>query len=62
MDEYLAGQLMVPLAMAGGGSFSCESVSLHARTNAAVIEAFLPARFTFSARDRHHLCEVETYL
>jgi RNA 3'-terminal phosphate cyclase (ATP) len=62
VDEYLADQLMIPLALAGGGSFSCESVSQHATTNAAVIEAFLPVRFAFTAQDRHHLCRVQTYL
>jgi len=60
VDEYLADQLMLPLALAGAGSFTCESVSLHARTNAEVIERFLPVRFQFEARAHHHLCSVTT--
>jgi RNA 3'-terminal phosphate cyclase (ATP) len=58
LDEYLADQLMLPLALAGGGSFSCESVSLHARTNATVIERFLPVRFEFKQAGTRHLCSV----
>jgi RNA 3'-terminal phosphate cyclase (ATP) len=60
VDEYLADQLMLPLALAGAGSFTCESVSLHAQTNAEVIERFLPVQFQFKARDHHHLCSVTT--
>lgn len=49
--EYLGDQLMVPLALAGGGGFTVDEVSLHARTNAQVIETFLPVRFGFERRD-----------
>lgn len=41
VGEYLADQLMIPLALAGGGSFRAVKASLHARTNAAVIGRFL---------------------
>jgi RNA 3'-terminal phosphate cyclase (ATP) len=47
VGEYLADQLMLPLALAGGGSYLATVISEHARTNAAVIEAFLPLRFAF---------------
>jgi len=49
--EYLADQMMLPLALAGGGGFTLDEVSTHARTNAQVIEAFLPVRFTFDRQD-----------
>jgi RNA 3'-terminal phosphate cyclase (ATP) len=42
IDEYLADQILVPLALAGGGAFVTVAPSAHALTNAAVIEAFLP--------------------
>lgn len=47
VSEYLGDQLMLPLALAGGGGFTVDEVSMHARTNAEVIERFLPVRFEF---------------
>src|SRR6266481_6919383 len=37
--------LHVPLALAGGGSFTAEKLNLHARTNIDVITKFLPVKF-----------------
>jgi len=48
VGEHLADQLMLPLALFGG-AFRTGPLSLHARTNLAVIERFLPGRVT--ARD-----------
>ena len=48
VDEYLADQLMVPLALGGGGSFTLDKLSQHARTNADIIARFLPVTFAFS--------------
>lgn len=42
--RHLADQLMLPLAMAGGGEFETGPLSRHSETNAAVIESFLPVR------------------
>jgi RNA 3'-terminal phosphate cyclase (ATP) len=39
--EYLADQLMVPLAVAGGGSFTTLPLSQHAAANMEVIRRFL---------------------
>jgi RNA 3'-terminal phosphate cyclase (ATP) len=55
--EYLADQMMLPLAMAGGG-FTLDEVSMHARTNAQVIETFLPVRFSFERQDGLDSCTV----
>jgi RNA 3'-terminal phosphate cyclase (ATP) len=44
--EHLADQLLLPMAMAGGGSFSTVTASSHARTNMNVIAKFLSAEFT----------------
>ena len=57
--EYLGDQMMLPLALAGGGGFTVEEVSLHARTNAEVIELFLPVRFRFDRHDGLEACMVE---
>lgn len=48
VGEHLADQLMLPMALAGGGSFTAESVSQHALTNAEVISSFLPVEFSFA--------------
>jgi RNA 3'-terminal phosphate cyclase (ATP) len=56
--EYLADQMMVPLALAGSGGFTLDEVSMHARTNAQVIETFLPVRFTFDRQDGVDRCTV----
>ncbi|MCA9292794.1 MAG: RNA 3'-terminal phosphate cyclase [Phycisphaerales bacterium] len=39
--HYLADQLMLPLALAGGGAFRTGPLSKHAQTNVHVLEAFL---------------------
>ncbi|KAF1053136.1 MAG: RNA 3'-terminal phosphate cyclase [Stenotrophomonas maltophilia] len=49
VDEHLADQLLLPLALAGGGSFSAPRASNHLLTNRAVIEAFLPLRIAIEA-------------
>ena len=45
VGEYLTDQLLIPLALAGGGAFSTLGLSRHARTNIEVIETFLDVRF-----------------
>jgi RNA 3'-terminal phosphate cyclase (ATP) len=45
VGEHLADQLLVPLALAGGGSFRTLPLSSHALTNAALVARFLPVRF-----------------
>jgi RNA 3'-terminal phosphate cyclase (ATP) len=56
--EYLADQMMVPLALAGAGAFTLDEVSMHARTNAQVIEMFLPVSFHFGRQDGVDSCTV----
>jgi RNA 3'-terminal phosphate cyclase (ATP) len=38
---HLADQLLLPLALAGGGAFRTMPLSLHATTNAEVIRCFI---------------------
>ncbi|MDP2448003.1 MAG: RNA 3'-terminal phosphate cyclase [Polaromonas sp.] len=49
VGPYLADQLMIPLALAGTrgqrGRYWAAELTEHARTNAAVIEKFLPVKF-----------------
>jgi RNA 3'-terminal phosphate cyclase (ATP) len=42
---YLADQLLLPFAIAGGGRFSTVKLSQHSRTAMDIIEKFLPVRF-----------------
>jgi RNA 3'-terminal phosphate cyclase (ATP) len=56
VDEHLADQLLLPLALAGGGSFATGQVSDHLRSNALVIETFLGRRTTWKTRcDTHEV-------
>ena len=45
VGPHLADQLLLPLALAGGGAFRTMPLSLHATTNAAVIRRFLDVSF-----------------
>jgi RNA 3'-terminal phosphate cyclase (ATP) len=45
VGEHLADQLLLPLALAGGGSFRTLPLSLHARTQIDLIPRFLNVRF-----------------
>jgi len=42
---HLADQLLLPMALAGGGVFHTLAISDHTRTNMALIEQFLPVKF-----------------
>lgn len=44
VGPFLTDQLLLPMALAGAGRFTCPELSLHAWTNLAVIEAFLGRR------------------
>lgn len=47
VGPHLADQLLLPLALAGGGSFTTNGVTPHLRTNAEVIRKFLPVDIDF---------------
>lgn len=51
VGEHLADQLVLPLALAGGGSLRTARVSSHLSTNLRTIEAFLPVTSRFVAED-----------
>jgi RNA 3'-terminal phosphate cyclase (ATP) len=50
LDVHAADQILVYLALGGGGSFLTRSLSLHARTAMWLIGQMLPMRFSVSAR------------
>ncbi len=51
VDEHLADQLLLPMALAGGGSFRTAKPSPHSTTNAAIIQRFLPVEIRFEAEN-----------
>jgi RNA 3'-terminal phosphate cyclase (ATP) len=53
IGRRLADQIMLPLALAGGGRFTTQPLSNHARTQAATIAHFLPVTVEVDEKDRH---------
>ena len=51
VGEYLADQLVLPMALAGAGEFTVAHPSCHLLTNIAVVERFLPVRFSLVEAD-----------
>ncbi len=58
VSEHLADQLLLPMALAGGGSFTMDVVSQHTLTNAEVIARFLPVNIAFERGERFSTCIV----
>lgn len=52
VGEHLADQLLLPLALAGRGSFTTHVLSPHLQTNREVIEKFLPVSFAISEGEK----------
>lgn len=52
VDEHLADQLLLPMALAGGGSFVTSRPSAHFLSNAALIEKFLPVEIRVVTADQ----------
>jgi len=57
VGEHLADQLLLPFAMAGGGSLTASKLNRHARTNMDVVTTFLPVRF--KTREENGFTRVE---
>jgi RNA 3'-terminal phosphate cyclase (ATP) len=51
VGEHLADQLLLPMALCGGGSFTTTHISQHAETNMDVIARFLPVKFSVTDCD-----------
>ena len=61
VGEHLADQLLIPLALAGGGAYRTGPPSLHTTTNIEVIKNFLPVEIsTRAAGDGTWLIEVSS--
>lgn len=62
VGEHLGDQLMLPMALAGGGSYTLDHVSQHAITNAEVITHFLPVTIAFEQGERFSTCHIRAKL
>ena len=51
VDEHLTDQLLLPLALSGGGEFTARIISQHTETQAWLIEQFLPVDIKFETID-----------
>ena len=58
VGEHLADQLMLPMALAGGGSFTADVISQHAITNGEVIGRFLPVAIALEEGEQRSTCAV----
>jgi RNA 3'-terminal phosphate cyclase (ATP) len=47
VGEHLADQLLLPMALAGGGEFTTPAISDHLSSNARLIEKFLPVEIAW---------------
>jgi RNA 3'-terminal phosphate cyclase (ATP) len=60
IGEHLADQVMLPMALAGSGRVTTHRVSQHAKTNAAVIEKFLPVNIVFEQGETMSTCMISS--
>ncbi|MCA8956181.1 MAG: RNA 3'-terminal phosphate cyclase [Planctomycetes bacterium] len=58
VGRHLADQLLLPMAMAGAGSFRALPLSRHARTNIEIVERFLPVVLQHRQEGRVAVVEV----
>jgi len=56
--EHLTDQLLLPLALAGGGFFTATKLSRHAQTSQEVITKFLPVRIETEIAKGHYLVRI----
>ncbi|MDH0031937.1 MULTISPECIES: RNA 3'-terminal phosphate cyclase [unclassified Acinetobacter] len=52
VDEYLADQLLLPLALGQGGTFTAQCISEHTLTQATMIEKFIDCEIEFIELDK----------
>lgn len=60
VDEYLADQLLLPLALGRGGKFTATTISDHTKTQAEMIAKFIDCQINFTELgDKYWLVEVK---
>lgn len=58
VGEHLADQLLLPMVLAGGGSFITTAITEHVRSNAIVLEKFTDRKVTMEKMDAGHVIAV----
>ncbi len=58
VGKYLADQLLIPMAMAGGGKFRTYSPTTHTKTNIEIIKKFLQVEIVLN-QITDSICEIE---
>lgn len=58
VDQHLTDQLLIPMLLADGGSFTCDEPTLHSTTNAEVIRLFSGLEPSFQKEGTHWSCTV----
>jgi RNA 3'-terminal phosphate cyclase (ATP) len=53
VGRYLADQLLVPMALAGGGKFRTLSPTQHTKTNVEIIKKFLDVEIAMNEYDQN---------
>ena len=61
VGRHLADQLLIPMAMAGGGKFRTLSPSKHTTTNIEIIKKFLDVEINLNQNDRNQW-EIEVWI
>ena len=56
VDEHLADQLLIPMALAGGGAFRSTPLSQHTTTNMETIKTFLEVDFEIEIEEDRAAC------
>jgi RNA 3'-terminal phosphate cyclase (ATP) len=51
VGDHLADQLLIPMVLAQGGAFRTGAPSLHTRTNADIVQRFVPVPIRFEPED-----------
>ncbi len=59
VGQFLADQLMLPMALGAGGDYLTGRPTLHAETNRAVIKRFLDVDVNFRKEDNNCIMEIE---
>ena len=59
VGQFLADQLMLPMALGAGGDYLTGRPTLHSETNRAVIKRFLDVDVNFRKEDNNYIMEIE---
>ena len=59
VGQFLADQLMLPMALGAGGDYLTGRPTLHSETNRAIIRRFMDVNIDFRKEDNNYIMEIE---